>query len=214
VRIGPALVVALALAAPAVAAPAPQKDVHSALAEGSRLEEAGDARGAMESYLWALESSRPGSAERGRASLALANVEAGLGKYAESSRHAAEATAIFEATGDRSGASLGFNRQGVTAIFAGNYDDADRYLRLALERSTAAADATHRAEQLTNLANVQFYFGRYTEAAHYYQEALAIADAAGNQPWAARRRRWPALPGSSARPRCSGRNRTGRWQDW
>src|SRR4029078_4270672 len=42
---------------------------------------------------------------------------------------------------------------------------------------------------LTNLANVQFYFGRYTEAAHYYQEALAIADAAGNQPWSRRRRR-------------------------
>jgi tetratricopeptide (TPR) repeat protein len=55
--------------------------------------------------------------------------------------------------------------------------------------STAVGDAAMRAEQLTNLANVQFYFGRYVEAAHYYQEALDIANAAGDQPWAARRRR-------------------------
>ena len=188
-RIGPALVVALALAARVVAGPAPQKDVRSALAEGSRLEAAGDARGAMESYLWALEASRPASSERAHALLSLSQVEAGLGKYAESSRHAADATTIFEALGDRRYASFARNRQAASEIFAGNYVEAERLLRSALVDSTAVGDAEMRAEQLTNLANVQFYFGRYAEAAHYYQESLAIADAAGSQPWAARRRR-------------------------
>ena len=188
-RIGLALVVAVALAAQVVAGPAPQKDVRSALAEGSRLEAAGDARGAMESYLWALEASRPGTDERGHALLSLSQVEAGLGKYAESNRHAANATAIFEGLGDRRYASFARNRQAANEIFAGNYTEAERLLRSALADATAVGDAEMRAEQLTNFANVQFYFGRYVEAAHYYQESLDIANAAGDQPWAARRRR-------------------------
>src|SRR5205809_100850 len=96
VRIRLAFVIAVALATRVAAAPVQQKDVQAAVAEGSRLEQAGDARGAMESYLWAIEASRPGTADRGQALLALANVDAGLGKYADSSRHAADATAIFE----------------------------------------------------------------------------------------------------------------------
>jgi tetratricopeptide (TPR) repeat protein len=189
VSTGRVLVVALALAARAMAGPSPQGDVRGALAEGKRLEAAGDARGALESYLWAVEASRQGSADRAHALLSLANVEAGLGKYAESSRHAAEATTIFEAVGDPAGASLALNRQGVTAIFAGDYADADRLLRLALARSTTDSDREARAEQLTNLANVQFYFGRYADASRLYQEALAVTEAAAGQPWAARRRR-------------------------
>ena len=166
-----------------------QSDVKSALAEGVRLERGGDARGALESYSWAAENAQAGSSDRGDALLALANVEAGLGKYADSARHAAEATRIFDALGDAAKAALALNRSGVTALYAGNYSEAERLLTLALERSTAIGDRNLRAEQLGNLANVQFFVGRYAESARFTQEALDIASASAAEPWAGRRRR-------------------------
>jgi tetratricopeptide (TPR) repeat protein len=184
-----ALVLTLAAGARVAAVAAGQSDSKSALAEGVRLERLGDAKGALESYAWAVESAQAGSSERGEALLALANVEAGLGKYTDSARHAAEATRIFDALGDAANAALSLNRSGVTALYAGNYPEAERLLALALERSTAIGDRNLRAEQLGNLANVQFFVGRYADSARFTQEALDITAASATEPWAGRRRR-------------------------
>lgn len=189
VRLVLALALVVAAGARVVAVAAGQSDVKSALAEGVRLERGGDTRGALESYSWAVENAQAGSSDRGAALLALANVEAGLGKYADSARHAAEATRTFDALGDAANAALALNRSGVTALYAGNYPEAERLLTLALGRSTAIGDRSLRAEQLGNLANVQFFVGRYAESARFTQEALEIASASATEPWAGRRRR-------------------------
>ena len=184
-----ALVLAVGTGAHIRAGVAAQRDVPGALAEGARLEQAGDANGALESYLWAVQASRHQSSERGRALLALANVEAGLGRYADSTRHAADATTVFEIVGDGTGVALSLNRGGVTALAAGDYPEAERLLMLAVARSTTIGDQEQRAEQLGNLANVQFFVGRYANAARLTQEALAVTAAAAAEPWAGRRRR-------------------------
>lgn len=166
-----------------------QNDVQHALDEGARLQRAGDAAGARESYLLALQSSPPKSLERGRSLLTLAGVEAALGRYAESSRHAAEATALFEALGNDAGVAASLNRGGVTALNAGDYGEAERLLTSALARSTRIGNNEARAEQLGNLGNVQFYLGRYADAARRYEEALAVTSASSGEAWAPRRRR-------------------------
>jgi tetratricopeptide (TPR) repeat protein len=186
VRIALALALTVVAAVGATAAPA---DVKSALAEGLRLEQSGNAKGALESYLRALQSAKPGTAESGEALLSLANVEAGLGKYADSARHAAEATRVFDALNDGFSAALALNRGGVTALYAGDYPEAERLLTLAIGRSTAIGDRSLRAEQLGNLANVQFFLGRYADAGRLTQEALDVTAAASTEPWAGRRRR-------------------------
>ena len=184
---------ALALTLTALARMTPgimaQTGVQGALAEGATLEQSGDATGALESYLFAVQASRPKSPERGRALLSLANVEAGLGKYGDSARHAADATIVFEGLGDGVGVASSLNRGGVTALDAGNYPEAERLLTLAVLRSTTSGDQNGRAEQLGNLANVQFYVGRYVDAARLTQEALAVTAASSAEPWAGRRRR-------------------------
>ena len=164
-------------------------DVRSALQEGARLREQGDAAGALESFRGALQSAPIKSPERGRALLSLAGVEGGLGRYAESSRHAAEAAALFEELGDAAGVASALNRGGVTALNAGDFPDAERLLTLALARSTQMGNDEARAEQLANLGNVQFVVGRYAEASRRYDEALAVTSAAAGQPWTTRRRR-------------------------
>jgi tetratricopeptide (TPR) repeat protein len=189
VRASLVLVLAVMTGARMNAEIAPERDVQGALAEGARLEQAGDATGALESYLWAVQAARQQSPERGRALLSLANVEAGLGRYADSTRHAADAATVFEVVGDGAGVASALNRGGVTALAAGDYPEAERLLTLAVARSTAIGDQDRRAEQLGNLANVHFFVGRYADAARLNQEALTVTAAAAAEPWAGRRRR-------------------------
>lgn len=164
-------------------------EVQHALQDGARLQQAGDAAGALESFRWALDASRPGSGERARALLGLAGVEVGLGKYAESSGHAAEAGELFGALGDARGVASSLNRRGVTALYAGDYREAERLLTAALERSTSSGDREGQAEHLANLANVHFFVGRYADAARLYEEALEVTSASAGEGWTVRRRR-------------------------
>ena len=166
-----------------------QSEAQVALDEGARLRQAGDTAGAFEAYLRALRASAVRSPERGRSLLALAAVEAALGKYAESSRHAAEAAALFETLGDNAGVASSLNRGGVTALNSGDYAEAERLLTLALARSIRIGNNESRAEQLGNLGNVQFFVGRYADAARLYEEALAVTAASSGEAWAPRRRR-------------------------
>ena len=164
-------------------------DVQSALEKGARLREQGDAAGALESFRRALQSSAVGSRERARALLSLAGVEGGLGTYAESSRHAAEAAVLFDKLRDDKGAAAALNRGGVTALNAGDFPEAERLLTRALDRATRIGDDEARAELLANLGNVQFVVGRYAEASRMYDHALEVTSAASGQPWTERRRR-------------------------
>ena len=166
-----------------------QSDVHIALREGARQEKGGDTTGALESYTWALQESRPGSRDRGDVLVALAGLEAQLGKYPGSRAHAAEAAGIFSALGDSAAAATALNRAGLASLYEGNYGEAERVIRSAIDLSTRLGDQERRAEQLGNLGNVQFFMGRYADAARLYDEGLAITTAAAAQEWAARRHR-------------------------
>src|SRR5437867_977445 len=167
----------------------PQTDGDAALGEARRLERAGNANGALESYQRALEASRPISAERARALIGLAGVETGLGKYGEATRHASDAARVFDLLGDTARAASSLNRGGLAAMYAGDYNEAERLFASALAGSTKIGHLEGRAEQLGNLANVQYFVGRYADAARLYEEALAVTTASASEAWAPRRRR-------------------------
>jgi len=163
-------------------------DIQQALDRGAKLEQSGDASGALELYRSAVEASGPASPGRARALMAVSQVERGLGRYADASRHAAAAGDLYEALGDIKGVGATLNRRGVIAQYAGDYAESERLLKRALEISTRLGDSEGRAEHSTNLANSEFYLGRYTEAARLYDEALTVTSGAAAEPWTARRR--------------------------
>jgi len=164
------------------------RDIQQALDNGAKLEQSGDASGALELYRSAVEASGPTSPARARALMAVSQVERGLGRYADASRHAAAAGDLYEALGDFKGVAATLNRRGVIAQYDGDYAESERLLKRALEISTRLADSEGRAEHSSNLANSEFYLGRYTEAARLYDEALAVTNGAAGEPWTARRR--------------------------
>src|SRR5262245_11265637 len=168
--------------------PAP-RDAATVLADARKLESGGNPAAALEAYRSALEIATPSSLERARALLGAATIETGLGRYDDSRRHAADAAKLFDTLGNGREASLALNRQGLSALAAGDYDEAERLFTSAVARSTRAAFIEGRTEQLGNLANVHFYVGRYADAGRLYQEALALADTAAGEPWVPRRRR-------------------------
>src|SRR5438094_3239671 len=152
------------------------RDIQQALDNGAKLEQSGDASGALELYRSAVEASGTTSPERARALMAVSQVERGLGRYADASRSAAAAGDLYEALGDLKGVAATLNRRGVIAQYDGNYAESERLLKRALEISTRLADSEGRAEHSSNLANSEFYLGRYTEAARLYDEALAVTN--------------------------------------
>lgn len=163
-------------------------DVDLSLARAVELERSGDIAAARDAYDRALQAASPESAGRARALLGLATIDTAQGKYADASRRAGEAGAIFDRLGDSAQASLAWNRQGLAALNGGDYTGAEQRFRQAIERSRKAAFVEGQTEQLGNLANVYFFLGRYADAGRLYQEALKITNAAGDAPWVARRR--------------------------
>src|SRR6185295_10574404 len=135
------------------------------------------------------EASLPNSPERARAVHGVAAVETSQGKYGDARRHAADAAKMFEQLGDLAQASQSLNWGGLAALNAGDYDEAERQFTAALDRSTRAVFNEGRTEALGNLANVQFYVGRYAHAGRLYDEALALTSASPPASWVARRRR-------------------------
>jgi len=164
-------------------------DARTLLSDAKKLESDGNRAAALEAYRRALDGSSPRSLERARALLGAATIETGLGRYDDARRHAADAAQLFEALGNGAEASLSLNRQGLAALAAGDYDEAERLFTAAVERSTRAGFLEGRTEQLGNLANVHFYVGRYADAGRLYHDALALTGTAAAEPWVPRRRR-------------------------
>ena len=170
----------------AVRAPAQPRQAADLLSEAQALETAGKPAAALEAYRAALQASVPNSVERARTLHHLSALETGQGNYADARRHAAEAARLFEQLGDSKQASMSLNWDGLAALYAGQYDDAAQRFAAALERATSAGFAEGRVEAIDNLANVQFYVGRYADAGRLYDEALAAT--AASAPWAGRLR--------------------------
>ena len=178
----------LAMVALAGRAPAQTSQAADLLREAQALEAAGKPAAALDSYRAALEASSPNSVDRARSLHRLSALETGQGKYADARRHAADAARLFEKLGDIQQASMSLNWEGLAALYAGQYDDAALRFTAALERATSVGYAEGRVEEIGNLANVQFYLGRYGDAGRLYDEALAATAASASAPWAGRRR--------------------------
>src|SRR5262245_46424069 len=116
--------------------PAQTRDPRASLSEAKKREGEANPAAALEAYKQAVDASSPRSLERARALLGAATLETGLGRYDDSRRHAAEAAQVFERLGNGADASLSWNRQGLSALAAGDYDDAPRLFAAAIERST------------------------------------------------------------------------------
>ncbi len=119
----------------------------------------------------------------------LASQEIDAGRYAAAIGHANQAAALYAAEHDARGRGSALNYSGLASLYAGDYRTAERVLRNAIAFSTVAGDDAERAEELTNLANVYFFLGRYTDAQANYDAALRVADAHRDEPWVSRRRR-------------------------
>ena len=169
--------------------PAQSRQAADALREAQALEAAGNPAAALSAYRSALEAAPPNSADRARALQRLAALETGQGKYADARGHASESARLFEQLGDAKQASMSLNWDGLAALYAGQYDDATQRFAAALERATSAGFTEGRVEEIGNLANVQFYRGRYADAERLYAEALATTAASSSEPWTRRRRR-------------------------
>jgi tetratricopeptide (TPR) repeat protein len=173
-----ACLIGLASLGPCANGFAQTRDVQRALVEARALESAGNPAAALAKYRWALDASSPRSAEHARALLGLATIETAQGKYADARRHSADAARLFDDLGDGAQGSLAMNRQGLIALNAADYDEAGRMFAAAIERSARAGYLEGRTEQLGNLANVQFYVGRYADAERLYGEALSLTSTA------------------------------------
>jgi tetratricopeptide (TPR) repeat protein len=181
--------VLLACFAVASGASSQTRDAEQALAWAQQLEKTGDAAGAWDAYNRALQASQPLSPHRPRALLGLATIEINQGKYQDARRHAVEAAGLFEQLRDLAQASIALNRLGRAALIEGDYVEAERGFRSAIDRSSKAGYAEGHTEQLGNLANVYFFLGRYADAGGLYQQALDLTTRAGELEWVPRRRR-------------------------
>jgi len=119
----------------------------------------------------------------------LASKEIDSGQYAAAIRHATQAAALYAAQHNARGRGSALNYAGLALLYAGDYKTAERTLQNAIGLSTSAGDDAERAEELTNLANVYFFVGRYTDAQTNYDLALRVTAAHASEPWTQRRRR-------------------------
>jgi tetratricopeptide (TPR) repeat protein len=117
----------------------------------------------------------------------LASICAQGGRYAEAEGHAQQAERIMERLGARVEGSEAeqirvesLTLLGTVARERAEYDQADGYLRRALERAKAAfgPDEPEIASACNNLAVLYKYTGNFDEAEKLYQDALKILERA------------------------------------
>jgi CHAT domain-containing protein/tetratricopeptide (TPR) repeat protein len=159
------------------------------LASAQQLLENGDTEGAVAAYR-ALLGAVPGKqAARAQILDQLSAIETDSGDYDAVVRDATEAAAIYGALGDVRHQASSQNQVGLAQMYAGDYPCARKSLALALRLATTAGDAEARVEELLNLASVDFFTGRYSDAAAHYDEAGRAIDAHRAEEWTPRRRR-------------------------
>ena len=132
----------------------------------------------------------PGAArDRANALLVEATQASDAGKYDEAAGLARQAIEVASGLDDTRLLAIAWNRAGLAHMYAGKYVDADHEFRTAADLSARNGDLEGRAETLGNLANVQFFLGKYSSAADLYAQALRATSEGGTAEWVDRRRR-------------------------
>ena len=111
------------------------------------------------------------------------------GDYDAAVRDARAAAQLFAALGDALNQTISLNQAGLAQLYAGRYPAARASFDEGLRVATAANDHEGIVEERMNLASVDFYTGRYTDAAAQYAAVGRVLDARRAEEWTRRRRR-------------------------
>ena len=86
---------------------------------------------------------------------------------------------IYEELGNRVGKAIVLNNLGVSAYFAGRWDEAMAYYEQSVEEEHAAGDPIRAANSSNNVAEILLDQGRIEPAVELLREALRVYNAAG-----------------------------------
>jgi tetratricopeptide (TPR) repeat protein len=164
-------------------------ELQQRVAAADRLLEAGATDEAIAQYRAALTLVPDAKPVRAQILDQLSAIETDTGDYAAAARDANEAAAIHEKTGDLRAQASSLNQAGLAQMYAGLYPAARASLQRALQVAAVAKDFEAIVEERMNLASVDFYTGRYTDAAMHYEIAGRVIDAHRGAEWTQRRRR-------------------------
>ena len=141
-------------------------------------------------FLLLLSSALAAAADRATAERLLdRSVElTDAGDYDAAVRDAGAASKSFAAIHDARGQTDSLNQVGLAHLYAGRYAPARESFTRALAVATAAKDAEGIVEIRMNLASVDFFTGRYADAAVHYGAAGRILDENRTAEWSPRRR--------------------------
>ncbi|HEV7424972.1 MAG TPA: CHAT domain-containing tetratricopeptide repeat protein [Thermoanaerobaculia bacterium] len=163
--------------------------IDARLSAAASLEKGGKSSEALALYRAIVAERSAPDTVRATVLSAAAGIEADSGDYAGAVRDATQAAVIFAAHGQTGPRGRAVNWIGLAQLYGGEYSAAQRSFDLAIRLSTAASDASALAEATTNRANVEYFVGRYADAAADYDAAMSIVSLHGDEAWSARRRR-------------------------
>lgn len=138
-------------------------------------------------FLIALSSFAQDRARAGQL-LDRAAAQTDAGEYAAAIRDAREAARIYASLGDPRSRAAALNQAGLAQMYAGDYPAARASLEEALRAATSADDAEGMVEERMNLASVDFFTGRYADAAAHYDAVARVLAAHHAEEWTRRRR--------------------------
>ncbi|HEX8170836.1 MAG TPA: CHAT domain-containing tetratricopeptide repeat protein [Thermoanaerobaculia bacterium] len=111
------------------------------------------------------------------------------GDYDGAVRDARAAAQLYAQLGDAASQAAAINEAGLAQLYAGAYPAARTSFDEALRVSSAARDVEGIVEERMNLASVDFFTGRYADAAAEYDAVSRLLDAHRAEEWTRRRTR-------------------------
>jgi tetratricopeptide (TPR) repeat protein len=115
-------------------------------------------------------------------------VETDAGEYEAAVRSAREAAKLYATLGDAPNRTAALNQVGLAQTYAGLYPEARAALEEALRVAVTSHDAEAVVEERMNLASVDFFTGRYADAATQYTAVEGVLAARRTEEWTRRRR--------------------------
>jgi tetratricopeptide (TPR) repeat protein len=111
------------------------------------------------------------------------------GDYEAAVRSAEAAAKLYAALGDARNRTAALNQAGLAQTYAGLYPAARASLVKALRVASASNDVEGIVEERMNLASVDFFTGRYADAATHYSGVQKMLDGHRAEAWTRRRQR-------------------------
>ena len=114
---------------------------------------------------------------------ALSQVASAEGNYDEAISSAQQSADVYRRLGDKKKEAYSLNYRGIAEVQRGFYSAAQTTLAHALALSKGESDLENEVRILNNLGTADYYPGKYLEALHAYENALAIVDQNVGQGW-------------------------------